>query len=75
MQTTFTPRIEETPEGVFLPLVQIVGPYQARLVIDAFKAPGSADTREGAMQLARLHAECMTMAHQRSSSKMAGPKR
>ena len=72
MQTTFTPRIEEAPEGVFLPLVHIVGPYQSRLVNHAFKVPGSADTWEGAMQLARLHTQRMATAHQRSSSKIAG---
>jgi len=75
MQTTFTPRVEEAPQGVFLPLVHVVGWYRLRLVNHAFKVPGSADTHEAALQLAKLHTQRLAVAHHRSSSKMVGAMR
>lgn len=72
MQTTFTPRVEEAPAGVFLPLVHVAGWFRSKLTDHSFKVPGSADTHEGAMQLARMHSQAMAIEHQRSSSKMAG---
>jgi hypothetical protein len=75
MQTMFTPRVEEAPQGVFLPLVHVVGWYRSRRVNHAFKVPGSADTQEAALQLARLHTQRLTVAHHRSSSKMVGAMR
>ncbi len=72
MQTTFTPQVEEAPQGVFLPLVHVVGWYRSKLVNHSFKVTGSADTREEAMQLARMHTHRLASPHHRSSSKMAG---
>ncbi|WP_157572253.1 hypothetical protein [Hydrogenophaga taeniospiralis] len=72
MQTTFTPCVAEAPEGVFLPLVHVAGWYQSRQVDHPFKATGSANTHEAALQLARMHVQRMVIAHQRSSSKMVG---
>lgn len=72
MKTTFTPRIEEAPQGVFLPVVTVVGWYRSRLTDHTFRMTGSADTHEGAMQLARMHAYRLASLHHRSRSNMAG---
>ncbi|OGA77198.1 hypothetical protein [Hydrogenophaga sp.] len=71
MQTTYTPRVEEAPQGVFLPIVHVVGWYRLKLVNHPFKMPGSADTHEEALQLARLHTQRLVVAHHRSSAKIA----
>lgn len=70
MQTTFTPRVEEVPTGVFLPFIHVTGWYQSKRVNHSYKVTGSANTPEGAMQLARMQAHSMATRYHRSSSKI-----